>query len=237
MSNRFSSRHLVVAAGGAFLALLVSGWLPAGQADARPQFAPPCRDDLHRYKTELARVQGELHAYQAAYQELHSGLQRIEQLNERRPRKARHRIRRAVEQTRRRAARHVSPSPGLPTPEIPPPGQPPAYPPSYPQVPGDHEPAYPAPVMSPADFQSLRRAVERASFDSNRIGLVTEAARHSAFTVAQVIDLMKVCSFENTKIEVAAMLYPVVVDPENWYRVYSVLSFSSSHTTLQERIR
>ena len=44
---------------------------------------------------------------------------------------------------------------------------------------------------------------------------------------------MKSCDFEDTRIQVAVILYPRVVDLEAWYRVYEALDFDASRTELR----
>lgn len=208
---RMFFRHAAAATVGATIALLVSGLGPADKAQARP--APqimPCEYDLRHHRAELARVEKELERYQHAYNALDEGLDRITRINNYyKSARAHAQINRAIDRARTEAARYVETSSQTP-----------------------HRPM----AMDVATYQSLLSSMRNAGFDEHRRDLIIEAARRHTFTVAQVIGLMRECGFEETRIEVAVILYPVVVDQDNWFQVYDALSFGSSRQTLRERI-
>lgn len=91
--------------------------------------------------------------------------------------------------------------------------------------------------MSNSDFNALVNAVREASFDQDRLGVITEAARMHSFSVDQVLALMPALSFEGTKIDIAAALYPNVFDQNNCFKIYKGFSFSRSRDALDKRIR
>jgi hypothetical protein len=92
-------------------------------------------------------------------------------------------------------------------------------------------------VCSEGEISSLVRAVSEAPFESDRLAVVQSAATGRWFTTAQVIRLVEAVSFADTGVEVAATLYPRVVDPERWYLVYAEIPFSSSREALRRRTR
>ena len=55
-------------------------------------------------------------------------------------------------------------------------------------------------------------------------------------TVDQVIAIMKTAGFDSTRIEIAVLLYPRVVDQHRWFTVDDALDFSSSRATLRQRL-
>lgn len=90
--------------------------------------------------------------------------------------------------------------------------------------------------IAPEDFDALLASVSGNSFASQQLKLLRAGASGQAFTVAQVMALMRCFSFGRDQVEAALMLHPKVVDPENWEQVYSVFTFSTDATRLQERL-
>lgn len=100
--------------------------------------------------------------------------------------------------------------------------------------PADPEPVGPVP-MDPADFARVRQSVGSASFSGDRLERLGDALQGRYLTVDQVIALLEVFSFEQTKIDAAVLMYPQIVDPGEWYRVFDAFTFSSSKDALRER--
>lgn len=226
---RSTMRALSLSCLGAIVALGVTGLSPSYEAEAQR----PGR--LSRCKSKLQTARNDLASYQSAYQELLAGLDRIERINERRPKQARKRIRRAVTNARHRASQYVISVPAQPAP-----APAPAPPPPPPADPG-YEPA-PAPPQGPVvigkrTFRKLLASVKGKSFPKERIAAIREASRYNAFTVRQVIKLMNACTFESTKVDVAVMLHAVVVDIENWFQIYDAFTYPSSRKKVKRRLR
>jgi hypothetical protein len=145
--------------------------------------------------------------YQAAYEELYDGLQKIDRATDRlRDKKGAQKIRRLVDTTLDRASAYLE------------------------------QDDYYEYGVSDADFELMAERVSAATYADDQLALVQELAQSSYFTVAQVVALMKVCTYEDTRIEVAVALYPRISDPANWYLVNDGLTYSSSKRTLRERI-
>lgn len=217
-------RALSLSCLGAVMALGISGLMPTSEADARR----PNR--LARCQQDLAHVSRDLASYQAAYEALEAGLQRVERINAQRPRNARNKIRKATRKARRRAAQFVAPA--VPAPAPPPPPAAPA-PPVY------DEPAPPQPAPQAIDrrtFRRLLRSVKDEPFPKERLATMREAARHHWFTVRQVIALINACVHESTKIDVAVMLHSNVIDVENWFSVYDAFVHTSSRKKVERRL-
>lgn len=209
------------------MALGVTGLLPSEQAEAqRPGRLARCQQNLQLAERDLAN-------YQAAYQELQAGLDRIERINENRPQRLRKRIRKNVRRARKRAAQYVAVNVPAPAP-APAPAPPP--PPVYDPAP---EPA-PAPglqIINRRSFKRLLRSVGNQSFPKEKVAVIREAAKYHGFTVNQVIKLINALTHESTKVDVAVMLNPNVVDIENWFQVYDAFTFPSSRKKVERRLR
>ncbi len=88
--------------------------------------------------------------------------------------------------------------------------------------------------MRPTAFMRLLAALEEASFSDEKYAIVKEAASKNYFKSEQVLKILKKFSFESDRLKVAKLLYPRVVDPENFFVVYEAFTFSSSKEELRK---
>lgn len=240
--------HVFLPAVAAALALAVTAPVIADQAAARP-VRPDWNPSTDRLRAENEQLRAELGYYQSAYAELGQGLDRIEGLNRRsRDRRTMFQINRTVREARDRAARHVQPwaqdqqepawrdrdewrtmpQPPQPQPDV--------------HVHVRDRRSQPAPIVAPVvtmserDFTSLAHQIGQASFADDKLALVQTAMTVNHVTVAQVVQLMQLASFDDTRVEIAAACAPRVLDGERWFEVYGALSFSASRDTLRQRL-
>lgn len=106
-----------------------------------------------------------------------------------------------------------------------------------PTTPTPVEPPVAAPEpMSAPEFQRFLSEVKKASFSQGKLEVVKDVAARHYFTTEQIIATMKVISFSDAKVETAAAMHPHVVDPQNFYQVYSQLPFEEDKQALRTRI-
>lgn len=219
----------------AALAIAVTAPVVADHASARPVRPDWDRGD-GRLREEITQLRTELGYYQQAYAELNAGLDRVDRANRRnRDRRSMFQIDRAIRDARDNAAQYVQPW---------------TYDQQQPDW-RDHDdwrrirdrrtdpqpPSMPAPVaMNDRDFGSLTAQIARAPFADDKLGLVQTAAQTNFFTVAQVVAMMKLASFDDTRVEIAVACAPRVLDGDRWFEVYGALTFSTSRDALRDRI-
>jgi len=235
-SSRF--RTLTIAACASAATLLVSGLVPNGSAQAqRGDPMTQCVQRLQRAERKVQIHQSRSSGYQAAYQELRTAMLRMEKVTTQRVTdyRARNALQRIAVNSRRRASAHVPRrrgyQPRQPRYTPPPPPPPVVVAPPPPPVPRGPQ------AITHRSFRRFSSAVRRSSFDRDRVALVRDMSRRVAFSSAQVVALMRLCSFDKSRVDVAAALYRNVLDPAEWYRVYPALSFSSSRKKLRQRLR
>lgn len=96
---------------------------------------------------------------------------------------------------------------------------------------GHHSP------MPSADFDELVAAMAAESFDSHRIKLLRKIAPNRWFTVEQLTEFLKTMDFDSPgRTEVAAIVYPRLVDVDNFTLVFLHLTHSSNRRLLEERM-
>ncbi|MFP4597686.1 MAG: DUF4476 domain-containing protein [Persicimonas sp.] len=91
-------------------------------------------------------------------------------------------------------------------------------------------------AMSDADFYALLESIKAESFSSGRMRVVEHAVKYHYFSSAQVRQIVEVMTFGSNRVEVAVLLYPEVVDPANFYQVFSAFTFESNKREVQERL-
>lgn len=87
-------------------------------------------------------------------------------------------------------------------------------------------------VTSDAEMASILYAIGQANFSADRLAVLRSATQGRPFTAAQVGQLIDAMTFSDEQVQAGAMLYPQVVDPQNWFTVYSHLTFSSDRAEL-----
>jgi hypothetical protein len=183
------------------------------------------RTSAAQLRAENKQLRNELSYYQSAYDEMAEGLARIDSAAAGlRDRKARQRIERLVETTQERASYYVDgiERDGWGRDDL--------------QT-RDHrydDLGYYA--LTDRELETVKSRVQAESYADEQLALIKTVASTSYFTADQVVSLMKLCSYDDTRVEVAAALYPRVIDSQNWYLVYDGLTYSSSKKTLRERI-
>jgi hypothetical protein len=242
--------RLAVPAFAAAVALAVTAPMIADLASARPA-RPDYQNGTDRLRAENEQLRIELGYYQSAYTELSTGLDRVDAANRRnKDRRSFMMIDRALRGARDRAAQYVQPWSAeqqqpdwrdhgdwrtMPAP-IPTPNPGPFPPGSVRDRRTQPQMQIQVVAIDERAFASLTAEVGRASFADDKLAVVRTAAATNYFTVAQVVQLMKLASFDDTRVEIAAALAPRVLDGDKWFEVYGALSFSSSRDTLRERL-
>lgn len=104
-----------------------------------------------------------------------------------------------------------------------------------PYQPGHSEPV--VVIMSGPDFNLFAKNVKKQeSFDKGKIGMISSQAKHTDFTAKQIKTLMDILDFDNARVELGQLLYPICVDKENFYLVYDALDFESNKRKLRDAI-
>jgi hypothetical protein len=90
--------------------------------------------------------------------------------------------------------------------------------------------------MTSSSFRELINNLKNEPFSSGKLNILKDAVRGNYFTSEQVVDILSVFDFEKDKLESAKMLYPKVVDKNNFFKVYSVFKFNSDKEELRKWI-
>lgn len=97
-------------------------------------------------------------------------------------------------------------------------------------------PAASAPPLSAEDFAKLMKSLKAESFDEGKASFVALFAQKGRLTCEQAKEILKAFSFDDDRVKSAVLLYPRVTDPENFFKVLDVFSFSSSKDEVRKKI-
>jgi hypothetical protein len=90
-------------------------------------------------------------------------------------------------------------------------------------------------TTSEPELLAILGAIQNEPFGDGKMAVMSSAISGRPFTASQAGRIMDAFTFDDDKVEAAAMLYPLVVDLQNWYTVYGHLTFSSSKDELRAR--
>lgn len=100
-------------------------------------------------------------------------------------------------------------------------------------------PPPPPPAPMPMDMQSFnaaKQAIRGSSFDDTRLSTAKTIANSNYFTTDQVMEICKLFSFSDRKLEFAKYAYNRTVDVMNYYKVGAVFTFDSDKQALNDFI-
>jgi hypothetical protein len=82
--------------------------------------------------------------------------------------------------------------------------------------------------MAAPSFKKLLAAVDAESFESDKMGVISTAAAHHYFSVAQVGRILDALTFDSDKVKALTVLRGRIIDPESGFLLSSRFDFASS---------
>ena len=82
--------------------------------------------------------------------------------------------------------------------------------------------------MNDREFNQLYNSVEKATFDDNKLKIVSAAADHSMFSTSQIRQIMKLFTFDDGKLDCAKIMSKNAADRQNLYSLADEFTFSAS---------
>ena len=102
---------------------------------------------------------------------------------------------------------------------------------------GEHRPGYGYNrVMNDQLFQTFYKEMKNEPFKDDRMKLLNAALAGSDFTSAQCLQLTKLYTFDDDRMEIMKNMYPRIVDKEAFFTVINTLTFSSSKEKMKDFI-
>ena len=102
---------------------------------------------------------------------------------------------------------------------------------------GEHRPGYGYNrVMNDQLFQTFYKEMKNEPFKDDRMKVLNAALAGSDFTSAQCLQLTKLYTFDDDRMEIMKIMYPRIVDKEAFFTVINTLTFSSSKEKMKDFI-
>lgn len=104
---------------------------------------------------------------------------------------------------------------------------------------GEHRPNYDPydRVMNNQLFNTFLNNVKKEPFKDDRMTLINTALASSDFTSGQCLQLTKLYTFDDDRMEIMKMMYPRIVDKEAFFTVIATLTFSSNKDEMNEFVQ
>ena len=100
---------------------------------------------------------------------------------------------------------------------------------------GEHRPGYGYNrVMNDQLFQTFYKEMKNEPFKDDRMKLLNAALAGSDFTSAQCLQLTKLYTFDDDRMEIMKIMYPRIVDKEAFFTVINTLTFGSSKEKMKD---
>lgn len=87
------------------------------------------------------------------------------------------------------------------------------------------------------DFAPRLNSVKKESFDKNRLGKAKQIFDDEVLNTGQVSRLVKLFSFDDSRLDFAKWAYNRTIDKNNYYKVEDLLSFGTSKAALRDYIK
>ena len=102
---------------------------------------------------------------------------------------------------------------------------------------GEHRPGYGYNrVINDQLFQTFYKEMKNEPFKDDRMKLLNAALAGSDFTSVQCLQLTKLYTFDDDRMEIMKIMYPRIVDKEAFFTVINTLTFSSSKEKMKDFI-
>jgi len=82
--------------------------------------------------------------------------------------------------------------------------------------------------MGQSDFESAKQTISSKGFDESRLTIAKQIIGSNCMLCSQIKELMKLMSFEETKLDLAKFAWNHNLDKGNYYKLNDAFSFESS---------
>jgi len=86
------------------------------------------------------------------------------------------------------------------------------------------------------DFAKILQGVKAESFDDGKVSFLEGLGKKRFFTCDQARQILATFSFDDDRVKAAVLLYPQLVDQENFFMVLKVFTFDSSRKSVRAKL-
>lgn len=88
--------------------------------------------------------------------------------------------------------------------------------------------------MTSTNFQSALESIKSKSFEDTKITTIKQIVKANCISVSQLSQIIKLLTFEESKVEIAKFAYDYVSDTNNYFQINDLFTYSSSVDELNE---
>lgn len=92
-------------------------------------------------------------------------------------------------------------------------------------------------AMNNANFEEAKRTIANNGFDETRLSTAKQIASSNCLNTNQIAALIKIFSFEESKLDFAKYAYDYCIDRNNYFKIANSFSFESSKTELNNYVQ
>lgn len=92
-------------------------------------------------------------------------------------------------------------------------------------------------AMTDEAFAKLLKSLKEQSFDEQKVEFIETFVKDRPLNCGQAAELLKTLSFDEGRVKAAIILYPGLVDSENFFEVLKVFPFESSREEVMKAVR
>jgi hypothetical protein len=92
-------------------------------------------------------------------------------------------------------------------------------------------------AMSARDFEDAKATITQTTFEDTKQSSAKSIISANCLTTTQVLALVKLFTFEQTKIDIAKYAYAYCIDKNNYFKVVNAFTFDASKAELNEYIQ
>jgi hypothetical protein len=82
--------------------------------------------------------------------------------------------------------------------------------------------------MQSSDFNKLKEVIDNQSFDEERVNIAKQALRSKCVSTSQVIEILNLITFEESRLDFAKFVYDYTTDIGNYYQINESFTFDST---------
>lgn len=90
--------------------------------------------------------------------------------------------------------------------------------------------------MAPQQFRQLKRTIQNETYENTKFEILESVIGGQYLSTNQVGQLIRLFTYENTKFKVAKLAYAQTIDPENYFTLNNLFTYSSTKRKLSRFI-
>jgi len=92
-------------------------------------------------------------------------------------------------------------------------------------------------AMADVDYNEMLKSIKKEGVEGTKLEMAKTFFGNQQLTSTQVLGIVKIFSFENSKLNFAKYAYSHTIDKSNYFKVYDAFSFSGSKKEMSEYIK